>query len=534
MLMAMSPDTTGPRQEVPTASVKHLTYGNITGLAGDRGIFGHMLDGRTIWERHIVERMFEFVTPGSIVIDAGANIGLHTLFFARWTGAAGRVYAFEPQPVVGAILQKNLADNGLTNVTVLPSCLVAPGSPPTLRFPDVDYSKTENPGAVGLAGLTETMRTIDVPATTLDDFYASRKDEIAGRPLSFVKIDVEGAEADVLAGAENLIRTERPNLIIEIMGGLARDDGHQDVVDSVTKIHERLREIGYRTIEQIDDHNYLCQFREIPLKTVVDRDFCILNESHERKVFSQNGEDGIIETIFECLGTTNRYFVEIGCEDGSECNTRLLSDRGWEGVRIDGNNHRPEKSIHQSFVTLENIVDTLRRLNVPREFDFLSIDIDGNDFYVWNAIAREFKPRIVCIEFNASLPSDAALVIPYRSDFVWDGTDYFGSSLGALRHVAARYGYHLLYIESFGVNVFFVHNDEVQSPGGLGLIDARSLFRRPKYGGYTRSGLGGGHPADPLDRPYASYEEAVKQLESALIGRPTCDDEPDDPAALTE
>jgi hypothetical protein len=124
----------------------------------------------------------------------------------------------------------------------------------------------------------------------------------------------------------------------------------------------------------------------------------------ERNWYSQNGEDGILRIIFEKIGVTNRFCVEFGVQDGRECNTRyLLETAGWSGLRMDGGDHSAcYGQVHKEFITAENICSVFDKYAVPREFDLLSIDIDGNDYWVWRAL-EGYTPRVVVIEYNASL-----------------------------------------------------------------------------------------------------------------------------------
>ncbi len=125
----------------------------------------------------------------------------------------------------------------------------------------------------------------------------------------------------------------------------------------------------------------------------------------EHKVYSQNGEDGIIMMIFRKIGTTNKFCVELGVGDGSECNTRyLIEKKGFKYLHIDAGNY-PKKytDIKKEFITAENINDLFKKYNVPEEFDLLSIDIDYNTYWVWKAL-EGYKPRVVVIEYNSSIP----------------------------------------------------------------------------------------------------------------------------------
>ena len=150
---------------------------------------------------------------------------------------------------------------------------------------------------------------------------------------------------------------------------------------------------------------------------------------HEYRVFSQNGEDGIIAEIFRRIGTTNRYFVEFGSSDGFENNTALLVRQGWSGLWIDGDHRailrarehfRPEVeakklTITETFITAENIEDLFRHDGVPEEFDLLSIDIDRNDYYVWEKIVH-YRPRVVIVEYNPLVPAHDVLGNPLRRE----------------------------------------------------------------------------------------------------------------------
>ncbi len=193
---------------------------------------------------------------------------------------------------------------------------------------------------------------------------------------------------------------------------------------------------------------------------------------HEYKAFSQGGEDGMIAEVFRRIGTTNRDFVEFGASDGYENNTVLLLRQGWGGLWIDGDpaavnkakaHFRPEIEGHkltvmEAFITAENIEGLFRRGKVPEEFDLLSIDLDRNDYYVWEKITH-YRPRVVVIEYNPLYPPTMSWVIPYDPGATWDGTSRTGASLKALEELGARKGYSLVGCGLSGVNAFFVRSD---------------------------------------------------------------------------
>jgi hypothetical protein len=212
---------------------------------------------------------------------------------------------------------------------------------------------------------------------------------------------------------------------------------------------------------------------------------------YEQRVFSQQGEDGVLAALFQVIGTTTRFYVEFGVEDGSQRNTRYLAERrGWRGLLVDGAFENPTINLRRDFVTAENINQIFAKYDVPEEFDLLSIDIDGNDYWVWRRLSGAYRPRVVMVEYNASVGPHERRTIAYDPAFVWSGTDYFGASLAALEQLGASKGYRLLGCESTGVNAFFVRSDLL----GERLVPktAREAYQPPLYGRAE-----GGHPRDP-------------------------------------
>jgi hypothetical protein len=208
----------------------------------------------------------------------------------------------------------------------------------------------------------------------------------------------------------------------------------------------------------------------------------------ELSVFSQNGEDGVLQEILRRIGVKRPHFVEIGASS-NESNCLLLADAfGWSGIFIDASEEEtealrrkyravPEVRIIQILVTPENLQDTLRRELIGEEFDVLSIDVDGNDYWLWASL-QEYRPRVVIIEYNASQPHDTSVVQPNDSAKSWDGTDSFGASLGALRLLAHEKGYRLVHTDLSGTNAFFVREDLA---GSGFLSEDLAQVRSPNY-----------------------------------------------------
>ncbi len=213
----------------------------------------------------------------------------------------------------------------------------------------------------------------------------------------------------------------------------------------------------------------------------------------EFQAFSQFGEDGITQEIFRRIGTTNRYFVEFGVETGIETNTTYLLYQGWSGLWIDGSDaniasiqqHFPKSissgklTVLQGFITAENIESLFQKGNVPQEFDLLSIDIDRNDYYVWQAITQ-YKPRVVIIEYNSIFRPGCSFVVDYDPNAMWDGTSNTSASLEALCELGKQKGYQLVASSFSGVNAFFVREDLLEG-NFTGPFTAENHYEAPKY-----------------------------------------------------
>jgi hypothetical protein len=188
-------------------------------------------------------------------------------------------------------------------------------------------------------------------------------------------------------------------------------------------------------------------------------------KQYEKKVYSQNGEDGIIAHIFDKIGTTNKVAVEFGVSQGmsgAEANTRLLTDSGWKLFWFDLNNNidLPVNSVFtQIMLTKDNIVNEFLRLQIPFEFDLLSIDVDSNDYHLREALSV-FRPRVYVIEYNGSIPPDVPYIMPHNINYEWTmWKTNFGASLLSYTEQAERLGYDLVYCDSQGVNAFYIRKD---------------------------------------------------------------------------
>jgi hypothetical protein len=214
--------------------------------------------------------------------------------------------------------------------------------------------------------------------------------------------------------------------------------------------------------------------------------------AYGRKLFSQGDEDGVIAEIFGRIGTTTRTFIEFGAESGQENNTRWLLEQGWRGLWIEGNPrcanvirgyfrehlHTGRLVFVEAMVTAENINQLISRFS-PAEVDFLSIDIDGNDYHVLEAITA-VRPRVICMEYNVSRPPPMDWVMPYNPSHQWKGDDQYGASLIALERLAKSKGYELVGSSAHSANAFFVRADIV-ADRFHGPFTAERFFRSVSY-----------------------------------------------------
>lgn len=195
----------------------------------------------------------------------------------------------------------------------------------------------------------------------------------------------------------------------------------------------------------------------------------------EFSVFSQFGGDGIVQYMVNQLPTIKHTFIELGAGSYQESNTRfLVQNNRWEGLVVDaGVAHlefletpwlrwRHRVYGRSSFITTENVNAIIRSGGFEGEIGLLSIDIDGNDYWILEAI-NGIDPQVLVLEYNSLFGSEQALVVPYDPSFVCGSADpsqlYFGASLGALTHLAEARGYRLVCSDRAGVNAYFVRKD---------------------------------------------------------------------------
>lgn len=225
----------------------------------------------------------------------------------------------------------------------------------------------------------------------------------------------------------------------------------------------------------------------------------------EFRAFSQWGEDGIIQFLISRVPIENESFVEFGVENYLEANTRfLLINNNWKGLVLDGSRShidyirndpiywRHDLTAECRFITRENINGILEECGYGGDVGLLSIDIDGNDYWVWEKI-ETIRPRIVICEYNSLFGRELPVTIPYSAEFVRTRAHYsnlyYGASLAALCRLATRKGYDFVGSNSTGSNAFFVRNDLQHGlpayTAAEGYIESRVRESRDKSGRLT-------------------------------------------------
>lgn len=238
------------------------------------------------------------------------------------------------------------------------------------------------------------------------------------------------------------------------------------MIKKIFNLLRNLNEINFQ-IDQIKQSLGRIENRQIngPIK----------DENAEFKVFSQSGEDGIIQFIINTIGIQNNFFVEFGVENYIESNTRFLAlNNFWAGLIIDGSKRNIEFIKNDpiywrcridacnAFITAENINQILISNKVPKNIGLLSIDVDGNDYWILKAIT-DISADILVVEYNSFFGVDRQLTIPYNPHFRRDEAHYskiyYGASIKAINSLANSKGYKLVASNRAGNNLFFVREE---------------------------------------------------------------------------
>jgi hypothetical protein len=205
--------------------------------------------------------------------------------------------------------------------------------------------------------------------------------------------------------------------------------------------------------------------------------------------YSQNGEEDIIENLLsiaykvnnnhfsigEELDHSNKFLVDLGAGDGFHLsNSRYFIEKGWNSILIDADNKGNEE-VKQHKIIRENVNELLRYYKCPKAFDLLSIDLDGNDYWILEQILKEYNPKLIVAEFNAAFTDSRT--IKYDSEFSWGGDDYFGFTLEAGEKLAKNNGYNLV-CQNADMNIFLLRNDVIMESMGNKKYKQSDYFRK--------------------------------------------------------
>lgn len=184
---------------------------------------------------------------------------------------------------------------------------------------------------------------------------------------------------------------------------------------------------------------------------------------------SQSYQDALLDIIFENIGTTNKtpFCVEFGfnvseLEAGSGANVaRLILDKKWDSLLLDGGNENHSINLYKHFLTSENICEIFKLYNVPKEPEYISIDVDSTDLWLFRSLLKEYRAMVYSVEYNSNYPLNKAITFPNNSEEHWQNDCGYGASLKALTMVAAEHGYSLVWVVR-KLDAFFVRDDLIE------------------------------------------------------------------------
>ncbi len=201
------------------------------------------------------------------------------------------------------------------------------------------------------------------------------------------------------------------------------------------------------------------------------------------RLHSQNSEDGILLALFRRIGVSTRRFVELGSGSSGGNAAMFAAEFGWTGLMVEGDPGKagmaarrfPHVQAVSAWITPETVNDLLTQHGMTGEVDLLSVDVDGNDYWVWQAVTA-CTSRVVVLEYNSMFGPDRAVTIPYDPQF--NRRDhrfcYFGASLAALTRLSVTKGYRLVAVDPTGVNAFFLRHDLAPD---IPAVDPRGAYR---------------------------------------------------------
>jgi hypothetical protein len=197
----------------------------------------------------------------------------------------------------------------------------------------------------------------------------------------------------------------------------------------------------------------------------------------------------VIERILVVLNMLKPpgYYVEFGCEDGSEINTRYIREAyNWSGLLMSGFTENSKINLHKEIIMHDNILSLFEKYYVPIEIDLLSVDTDYADYWILESILTKHKPKVVVFEVNQQT---ICVTVPKPTKLIfWQNAEnYIGGSVCAYHCMGKRFGYTLVYCESAGVNCFMIRDDLLRKALNVDLnlmksvLNPNFLFKQPSF-----------------------------------------------------
>lgn len=207
---------------------------------------------------------------------------------------------------------------------------------------------------------------------------------------------------------------------------------------------------------------------------------------HEKKIFSQGKQDGVIEYICDNIKVKNKFCVEFGYDSNSLTQkypntTNLILNKGWNHLLLDSDYHNPKINLYKHLLTSDNICNLFGKYNVPLEPGYISINVDSIDLWLFKALLSKYKACFYSVEMNSNFPIDYAITFPNDTKELWEKDRVYGASLKALNIVANDNGYSLVYAgirnTSNHTDAFFIRDDLIENCEKPTLESFRDIFK---------------------------------------------------------
>lgn len=262
-----------------------------------------------------------------------------------------------------------------------------------------------------------------------------------------------------------------PNIGLPNIGHHTIDDGHSEKQFALAASAHLGSHTGQATAQQINASS-----------TCFDAAFWYEQMTKQKpwRKYSQGNQDSVLDSLFNVLGMQNKFYVEFGFSQWSwwdmlseaTPNTRYLAEQGWKGLLMDSSHFNPFDNLHMEFITPDNIVDLFTKYDVPQEPDYVSIDMDSCDLWVFLNLTKQYRPRVLTIEYNSNYKFHESrtniCVNNAGQRYTWQSDNMYGASLAALHKAALAREYEIVYVEP-KLDVFLVRKDLMCRDSSVGL-----------------------------------------------------------------